>query len=126
MSQAGQKIIDGLKDAIAGNFSRVTIEGQTWTRRDATEWQPIETAPKDATGVWLIVDGQPCLGYWDPNDAPWAAPKWFVKAAFRRRGRAGKIVTDEIFGIYAHAHWMPLPDPPAPHPGASDTHRMPV
>lgn len=27
-----KKIIDGLKDAIAGNFRRVTIEGQTWVR----------------------------------------------------------------------------------------------
>jgi hypothetical protein len=30
----GQKIIDGLRDAIAGNFARVTIEGQTWVRED--------------------------------------------------------------------------------------------
>lgn len=30
---AGQKIIDGLKDAVAGNFDRFTVEGQTWERR---------------------------------------------------------------------------------------------
>jgi hypothetical protein len=29
---SGQKIVEGLKDAIAGNFSRVTVEGQVWTR----------------------------------------------------------------------------------------------
>lgn len=28
------KIIDGLKDAIAGNFTRITVEGQTWVRAD--------------------------------------------------------------------------------------------
>lgn len=33
MSKAGQKIIAGLKDAIAGNFARVTIDGQTWVRQ---------------------------------------------------------------------------------------------
>jgi len=31
---SGAKIIAGLKDAIAGNLSRVTIEGQTWVRED--------------------------------------------------------------------------------------------
>lgn len=31
---SGQKIIDGIKNAIAGNFVRVTIDGQTWVRRD--------------------------------------------------------------------------------------------
>jgi hypothetical protein len=40
MTKAGQKIIDGLKDAIAGNFSRVHIPDgtgklQTWYRVDA-------------------------------------------------------------------------------------------
>lgn len=32
---SGQKIIDGLKQAVAGDFARVTIEGQTWVRADA-------------------------------------------------------------------------------------------
>ena len=30
----GRKIIEGLKDAVAGDFSRVTIEGVTWVRAD--------------------------------------------------------------------------------------------
>lgn len=30
----GPKIIEGLKQAIAGDFARVTIEGQTWVRAD--------------------------------------------------------------------------------------------
>jgi hypothetical protein len=29
---SGAKIIEGLKQAIAGDFGRVTIEGQVWTR----------------------------------------------------------------------------------------------
>ena len=32
VSDAGQRIIAGLKDAIVGNLSRVTIDGQTWVR----------------------------------------------------------------------------------------------
>ncbi len=33
--RSGQKILDGLREAAAGNFVRVTIDGQTWTRHDA-------------------------------------------------------------------------------------------
>lgn len=29
---SGNKIIDGLKDAVAGNFSRVTIDGEVWVK----------------------------------------------------------------------------------------------
>lgn len=29
------KVLQGLRDAIAGNFARVTIEGETWTREPA-------------------------------------------------------------------------------------------
>src|SRR5581483_3628517 len=31
---SGHKIIEGLRQAVAGNFARVTIEGQTWVRVD--------------------------------------------------------------------------------------------
>lgn len=31
---AGQRIIAGLKEAIAGNLVRVTIDGQVWERKD--------------------------------------------------------------------------------------------
>lgn len=29
---SGKRIIDGLRDALAGNIARVTIEGVTWVR----------------------------------------------------------------------------------------------
>ena len=32
MSNPGQKIIEGLKEALAGDFARVTIDGVTWVR----------------------------------------------------------------------------------------------
>lgn len=31
---SGAKIIEGLKEAVAGDMTRVTIEGQTWLRAD--------------------------------------------------------------------------------------------
>lgn len=33
----GQKILDGLRDAVEGNFARVHINGQEWTRTDKQE-----------------------------------------------------------------------------------------
>lgn len=32
MSNLGPKIIEGLKQAVAGDLARVTIEGETWAR----------------------------------------------------------------------------------------------
>lgn len=48
---SGQKIIDGLKDALAGNFARVTIEGQTWVRIE--HWQDTVKALSAARGYLL-------------------------------------------------------------------------
>lgn len=50
----GSKIIEGLRDAVAGNFTSVTIEGQQWARQDC---HPIETAPRDGTEIlWTNFD----------------------------------------------------------------------
>jgi hypothetical protein len=75
-------------------------------------WQPIETAPKDGTAIWLWADGA-FLGFCEPADPPFTQKdRWFLKASFRRiDGRS-----DEIFGCYVHGasptHWQPLPPPP--------------
>ena len=34
-SSTGSKIINGLREAVAGNSARVTIEGQSWIREPA-------------------------------------------------------------------------------------------
>ena len=34
MSDAGRTIIEGLQDAVRGNVTRVTIDGQVWVRHD--------------------------------------------------------------------------------------------
>lgn len=52
---AGRKIIDGLKDAVAGNFASVTIEGQRWVRDPAPSPQSTADhatiAPHVATAI---------------------------------------------------------------------------
>lgn len=121
---AGRRIIDGLKDAVAGNFASVTIEGQRWVRADTAGWQPIETAPKDGTRVLLFTttagdaelteyleaggdDEIPLervqLGIWDNgNDSD--DPMWMRPADWQ---------TETIGNP---THWMPLPAPPEVKP----------
>ncbi len=64
-----------------------------------SDWQPIETAPKDGTRVlfWLADEGFPCLASWR---------KW--------DGYEGFFLWD--MGDFADhnlpSHWMALPHPP--------------
>lgn len=78
-------------------------------------WQPIETAPMDGTAIWLLVEGQPYIGYGERANWLSSEDRWFVKASFRRK--ASDQRTDEIYGCHGVAvpatQWMPLPEPPA-------------
>ena len=79
-------------------------------------WQPIESAPRDGTAIWVLLNGWPYIGYCQPRDPVFNHPEnWFVKASFRRRDRSENL-PDEIYGTYdynlAPTHWMPLPSPP--------------
>jgi hypothetical protein len=66
-----------------------------------SEWQPIETAPKD--GTWLLLFGNPhgwhmryAIGNWFEGHGPWCG----LEAEY-----LGDIT-----------HWMPLPTAPDIHP----------
>lgn len=64
-----------------------------------TDWQPIETAPKDGTRIlgFLISGRTPIIGlfrYWDDEDEAGFYP-------------------DNLLVVVPITHWMPLPDPPA-------------
>jgi hypothetical protein len=64
-----------------------------------SEWQPIETAPKDGTAI---------LGYWghNPTNDPsaYAVTKWY--------GGFWVSVDDDDDEYAAPTHWMPLPPRP--------------
>jgi hypothetical protein len=68
-----------------------------------SEWQPIETAPKDGTVVRLYIPGHPELegmtGRWDMFYKDWAAHPMPMTLGKE------KSVPDPIY-------WMPLPEPP--------------
>ena len=66
-----------------------------------SEWQPIETAPKDGTLVDLWIqwrDGGP----WREADCTWVHGAWWT--AGREAPAEGET--------YKATHWMPIPDGP--------------
>ena len=69
-----------------------------------TEWQPIETAPKDGTLI---------LHYW-PAGLPSAKPERYDVLRWSKSCKAW-MSSDDTESTYLHpgTHWMLLPDPPA-------------
>lgn len=76
-----------------------------------SEWQPIETAPKD--GTWIIVFG----GYAADDDAD----RTFAIVQWSNYLNCGKTYPRWMFAwydggyygrYYDPTHWMPLPPPP--------------
>ena len=70
-----------------------------------SEWQPIETAPKDGTWVLLYSpDNEPSVATccWESLNYNWA-PQWVWGSKQRADFRGG---------FYGATHWMPLPEPP--------------
>ena len=64
-----------------------------------TDWQPIETAPKDGTVVLIF---EPSREKWKINSAYW--PNHWHKPCFLSAGQG--VMLDKA------THWMPLPEPP--------------
>lgn len=114
MGALGKRIIDGLKDAVAGNFASVTIDGQHWVR--APEWQPIETAPKDGSSIWLWNGREMIVGWWE-TARPFPGSSHFNDWC---SGHETAGIYDAGFTrVYGPTHWMPLPTPPADHHSAA-------
>ena len=64
------------------------------------EWQPIETAPKDETGILVVSGG--VVGEANYKDYDGYEPGWFWINTYPQD-------SDPI----DPTHWMPLPDPPS-------------
>jgi hypothetical protein len=67
-----------------------------------TEWQPIETAPKDGTRLLVWANNlwrEPAIAYWS-RSGPLNPPCWV----------GGHC---HVGHIDQPTHWMPLPTPPA-------------
>jgi hypothetical protein len=80
-----------------------------------TEWQPIETAPKD--GTWVLLCGGKITYGWDSESYPpsvvgqWARPDSDI--GYRDDWQFAWYDSG-CYGYYeSPTHWMPLPNPPA-------------
>ena len=62
-----------------------------------TEWQPIETAPKDGTRVLAWEYPYYTVVFWDDDEEEPYTPCWKISY--------GGDIMDPT-------HWMPLPEPP--------------
>jgi hypothetical protein len=79
------------------------------------DWQPIETAPKDGTGV---------LGWW-PLWTAFPVRIWWQNNQWRMAEDHPATWYDGMPRWHGPTHWMPLPEPPgsdtANHPEIPDS-----
>lgn len=75
-----------------------------------SEWQPIETAPKD--GSWFVIwtHGQPEVGRFDP--LMWADYEPIDGTDLYRKTEKSVLDWRGFNNFHAATHWMPLPEPP--------------
>lgn len=75
-----------------------------------TDWQPIETAPKDGTRVDLWTGGRRVTGAFYKDDG-WTV---WVRWVRDKRQTSGGLPTGthRYTGVDSPTHWMPLPEPP--------------
>lgn len=90
-----------------------------------SEWQPIETAPRDGTPLIIIAaDSEEPIAFvahwavhpsWNENE-----PAWLIGAKWARYNRLTPALSRayaELVGIICEpTHWMPLPEPPPLNP----------
>ena len=95
-----------------------------------TEWQPIETAPRDGTAVllWLSEDidryyvaehraPRLCIGFWGSPELSFSPGEMWcsVEAKEEVWGMGGELTgpmsSTECISV-SPTHWMPLPEPP--------------
>lgn len=69
-----------------------------------SDWQPIETAPMDATPVLLWQNGRRITGRW--------MPRFYGEVL---RWDMGNWQSSDGFDLFYQppTHWMPLPEPPS-------------
>jgi hypothetical protein len=79
-----------------------------------SEWQPIETAPKDETEVFLWIPGvsnYPIAGHYtsaERVEEDYGDPEYMEEGWYLGYGYPGDLGEE----TYEPTHWMPLPNPP--------------
>lgn len=93
------------QDQREGLYRALTLGTQTRASSShealRTAWQPIETAPRDGTRIWLGDVGGVVTGYWSPPLGAWRCD-WNIGA-----------LPNSVHFPRKPTHWMPLPVAPA-------------
>lgn len=80
-----------------------------------SEWQPIETAPKDGTRIDLWVVPDPSYPKFRTFEADrWTNTKWLKPRCFLRGGWSSLLHGGSLLlpKTMMATHWMPPPEPP--------------
>ena len=74
-----------------------------------SEWQPIETAPRNGTAVILLIDDIALQGEWIeyPANDRRGKGEWKVEQISWHGCECCEVDDDQV------THWMPLPPPPS-------------
>ena len=79
-----------------------------------SEWQPIETAPRDGSLIWLGSPEAMRLGFWTQGKE--FESHGTIDGGWRDMSAAESSITGETSlrtGLhFAPTHWMPTPEPP--------------
>lgn len=82
-----------------------------------SEWQPIETAPKDGT---TVIVGFDIASVWIVRSACWDDGQGWDSTGFDSLDEArgwwsycNSVSSEKLEGIYEPTHWMPLPPAPS-------------
>ena len=83
-----------------------------------TDWQLIETAPKDGTTILVCraedFENSLVLAYWSPDEyihsikTVFRKDRWVDQCTMKR----GRWYSEERHGDPCPAYWVPIPDPP--------------
>ncbi len=66
-----------------------------------SDWQPIETAPRDGTVILVWDNDTVMTANWYEPPKPHESPRW-------EHNWNGEVLED----CFPITHWMPLPEPP--------------
>lgn len=84
-----------------------------------TEWQPIETAPKDGRKLLLAAGKEIIIGDWMPDKRKeWKEMRTGTETEetiIRRLEEvdySGWHISGTDYSLFPATHWMPLPEPP--------------
>ena len=75
-----------------------------------SEWQPIETAPRDGTHIDLWAGGSRVPNAFYHDDWGWTV--WVRWVRNKRQASGPPTGSHRYTGVESPTHWQPLPEPP--------------